>query len=153
MADKKPQPVSFRRPYDGSRVRVWKEFSDPSLTKQAPKDECDINRIVNKFLRTGVVDHLANKQPRYLDCVNVTNYNDAIDIVRNAQSEFEALPAAVRRRFDNDPAAFLAAFDDPALRGELEELGLIEPAPVDDPPQADPPPAPAPRANPEPETE
>lgn len=147
----KSNAVLFRRPYDGERYRVSKIFTKPSLTKQADLESCDINRIVNKFMRTGVVDHLNNKQLRYLDCVNVTNYNDAINIVRNAQEIFDALPAAVRRRFDNDPALFLSAFEDPDMREELSELGLLEPR-AEESPQATPEPV-APRADPDPDPE
>lgn len=134
---------SFRKPYS-SRLRVQQSFSLPSLTKQSFAAECDINLIVDRFRRTGVVDHVSSVQPQYLDCLNVTDYSDAIMAVREADDIFAALPSAVRRRFDNDPSLFLAAFEDPSMRDELTELGLLVAPPVVEseiPPPVEPPPA------------
>lgn len=36
-----------------------------NLTKQSFKDECDVNRIVRQFTKTGIVNHLARGKPQY----------------------------------------------------------------------------------------
>lgn len=43
------------------------EQTTPSLTKQSFKDECDINQIVAKFEKTGLVNHLARGVPQFAD--------------------------------------------------------------------------------------
>ena len=50
-----------------------------------------------------------------------------------AQEQFAALDAAVRSRFDNDPAKFLEFTADPANADEMVKMGLAvaKPAPVD----------------------
>ena len=43
-----------------------------------------------------------------------------------AQDEFEALPAQIRARFDNDPAKLIEFLENSENRPEAEELGLVE---------------------------
>jgi phage internal scaffolding protein len=45
-----------------------------------------------------------------------------------AQDEFEALPAQIRARFDNDPANLIEFLENENNRPEAEELGLVEKA-------------------------
>jgi len=98
---------------------------EPSLTKQSFKDECNINNIVAKFSQTGTCNHVNARNPRYIDCVGVQDYQHALDIVHSAEEQFDALPAKIRAKFDNDPAKLMAYMDDPANAQEAAELGLI----------------------------
>jgi len=47
-----------------------------------------------------------------------------------AEESFASLPSEVRDYFQNDPAAFLEAFQDPNQADKLRELGLIEKLPT-----------------------
>lgn len=47
-----------------------------------------------------------------------------------ADAAFAALPAKVRDHFNNDPAAFLAAFSDKSQEAQLREFGLLKPLPA-----------------------
>lgn len=109
-----------------ARELVKKEFVGPGRTKQSMKDECDINNIVARYKKTGMLSHVAKHEGRYADVSEITDFRDAIDRVRSASEFFMGLPAKVRSHFDNDPAAFLDAVQDPSRRGELEELGLVK---------------------------
>jgi len=100
---------------------------EPTLTKQSFKDECNINNIVAKYMRTGQCTHLNSHKPRYIDCVGVADYQDALAIVAAAQREFDALPAKVRARFANDPCAMVAFVDDPKNLDDAVKLGLLDP--------------------------
>lgn len=115
-------------------------------TKQAFKDECDINTIIKRFLRTGQLD-LANKlEPRYGDCTGI-EFQAACEKVAAAKSLFAELPAALRNRFDNEPAKFLDFVHDDRNIDEARELGLLKPKEAAAPVVATPPePAPAPAA-------
>jgi len=111
------------------RVQIF--FDEPSLTKQSFKDECDINVIMQRFKKVCGSDFL-NRYSGYLngsfgDFSSVTDYRSAIDQIQQARGVFEALPAKVRARFENDPAAFLDFVKNPANRDELVGLGLIDP--------------------------
>ncbi len=122
----------IRKPYDGERVRVLVE-TGPSMTKQAHKDECDINRIMAKYQKTGVITHVSRYSMEYGDATNL-DYQTALNTVLEAQRMFADLPSSVRRRFDEDPAQFLAFVQDPENVEEMRSLGLVdipeEPIPI-----------------------
>lgn len=110
-------------------ARKGLSFSGNGRTKQAHKDECDVNKIVKRFEKTGVLAHTAATQAAYGDFSPI-EYRDAVEIVMKADNAFYELPARVRARFGNDPQAFLEACENPAMRDELEALGLLDKAPV-----------------------
>jgi phage internal scaffolding protein len=98
---------------------------EPTLAQQHYKEECDINTILQKFSITGILPE-APLSPRYGDFSGVGDYHTALNRVIAAQEEFEALPAQIRARFDNDPAKLIEFLDDEANRPEAEQLGLVE---------------------------
>ena len=52
---------------------------------------------------------------------------DAMNIVAQANTMFEELPATVRDKFKNDPGLFLDFVQDPKNGPEMVELGLTDP--------------------------
>lgn len=124
------------------RSRLMQKFDQPSRTKQSFKDECDINKIMKKFERTGMVAHLSKYQGSYADVSGGVDYHTALNTVAAAKEMFLTLPAKVRARFEHDPGAFLDFVGDPANEKEMVEMGLKK-APVA-------PPAPAPAPDPAP---
>lgn len=96
----------------------------PSRTKQAMRDECDINNIMERYQKSGLITHVNRYEGRYEDLTNVVDYGTAFDIVKRAEEMFMTLPSGVRARFLNDPGVFLRFVDDPANAQELVELGL-----------------------------
>jgi phage internal scaffolding protein len=100
---------------------------EPTLAQQHYKDECDINTILQKFSITGILPE-APLSPRYGDFTGIGDYHTALNRVISAQEEFEALPAQIRARFDNDPAKLIEFLDNDANRPEAEELGLVNKA-------------------------
>lgn len=124
--------------------RVTHPSGGKSRTKQADALETDVNKIVARYRNTG---HIPNdgRQPQYGDFSNVGSYLDAMNRVREAQAQFDDLPAHVRAHVDNDPAKFLDMVYDPERRTEWEELGLVEEqTPPDTPPETKPPEPPEP---------
>ncbi len=115
----------------------------PGQTRQAAKDECDVNRIMSKWRATGSITHLNLGKPAYGDYSTSTDYLEAIAIMDDANASFAALPAAVRARMNNNPAELLDFIADPANTEEATALGLIN-AP------ANPVPTPAPEGEPAP---
>lgn len=105
-----------------------KIFKLPSRTKQSFKDECDLNLIMKRFKKVMGADYLSRFQGyvggQFGDFSGVTDYRSAIEQVSQAREVFEALPAKVRARFENDPAQFLDFCHDPANVDEMVELGL-----------------------------
>ena len=108
------------------RLRVPIEEFDEGVTQQCFKDECDINNIVGQFEKTGNPGILSKFQGEYGNATG-PDFHQAMNMVIAARDAFDRLPSRVRKRFNNDPAAFLDFVDEEGNRDELIELGLIEP--------------------------
>lgn len=96
----------------------------PSLTQQQYKDDCDINKILERYARTGELTHMMKRDPAYGDFSKVPDYLDAMGIVLKAQEQFENLDAPIRKRFNNDPAEFLAFATNAENLPEMVKMGL-----------------------------
>jgi phage internal scaffolding protein len=133
MATKeKVDGVPFRTAY-GQKLRVAIATGD-GLTEQNHKDETDINNIVRKYNKTGLIDHLNQFEKQYGDMTGY-DYQDAMNTVAAANTMFEGLPSAIRNQFDNDPAKFINFVDDEANADKLVKMGLAKPkvsTPVDE---------------------
>lgn len=123
------------RTFRGEHLSPGLKCEDKSLAVQASKDECDINTIVKKYLRTGELPGI--RQVVYADISGLTDLQDALNTVIKAEEGFAALPAETRRFFDNDPVKLVEFAQDPANKEKAIELGLVDkPAPVLDKPMA-----------------
>lgn len=91
------------------------------------KNECDINSIMAKYQKTGLIDHVKTHGGSYGDMPELSEFHDAMNIITGANSMFAELPATVRNRFQNDPGEFLDFISDEENRNELVEMGLIAP--------------------------
>lgn len=107
------------------RRRVVTVCHTPSMTKQSMKAECDINGIMKRFEKTGLISHAATREAYFADVSAVPDFASAVDIVRKAEDMFMTLPAKLRAEFDNDAARYVAFCADPANHDRMVELGLI----------------------------
>lgn len=117
--------------------KTGKPVYQPSMTKQSFKDECDINVIVRRAEAAGTMDLLVERarQGVYADLPEPLDYQEAIHQSRAAEAAFMTLPAAVRSRFENDPAQWLAFMGDSANQQEIIDMGLaVDTRPGDPPP-------------------
>lgn len=121
----------IKKAYD-PHDRVQVEFPTPSLAKQSFAGECDINKIMRKFEKTGLISHNNSVAGRYGDFLSAPEYHDACNAVIAADSAFQSLPAKIRERFGNSPASFLDFAQDPENLEEMARMGLAKPpeAPV-----------------------
>lgn len=117
---------------DGS-TKVITENVEPSLAQQSMKDICDINKIMAKYHKTGMITHLAKKRGQYVDLSSVKDYQTSLQTVIDAQAAFMTLPSGVRKKFQNDPQEIIAFLADPKNKQEAIDLGLIEAPAVDTP--------------------
>lgn len=122
------------------------ECLDDSLTVQSDAKDADINTIVERFGLTGMMPQNV-RVPLEEDFTEVFDFRSAMEAMRTAEESFAQLPARVRLRFNNDPAAFVdfcVAEKDGVLVNleEMRKLGLAVPAAP--PPSSPDPPAPAP---------
>ena len=138
--------MNLQHPYTTLRRRVSLEFDpDKGRTRSDMADECDINQIMAKATKTGVVTHVRTHGLHYGDYEGF-DFQHAMQTIREAQEMFMELPARARAMFNNSPEEFLGYVQDPDNREQLERLGLavLEPTP-----EPSPEPAPAPEPGPE----
>lgn len=133
MTNKANPLLKSQRP----RKRLQLHFPNDGLTQQNFQEETDINNIMAKFAKTGLVDHVNKVTGSYGDFTSVQDYQLHLDQVMAANAAFMQLPSAVRRRFDNDPAHLLSFLQDDRNRDEAVKLGLVNP-PATPEPKAEP---------------
>lgn len=107
--------------------------SEPSRTKQSDADAADINKILERYQRTGQLPEMIKSEPRYGDFSDAPSFLEASQIVLLAQTQFENLDAHVRKRFQNDPYQFLDFASNPDNASELVKLGLASEIPSSNP--------------------
>lgn len=106
--------------------------ADVSLTQQSQLQDTDINVIMERALRTGVVP-VSRQAPSYGDFRGITDFRTAMEVVSAAEETFMGLPAAFRARMENDAQRFLAFCEDPGNLPEMAQLGLVPPVEVQEP--------------------
>lgn len=106
-----------------------------SMTQQQFKDESDINNIVDYNMRykdpafitkLTLAGKISQAQPIYGDFSEVQDYRHSLEVMEQAQKQFNALPAKVRARFNNNPADMLAFVENPDNALECVSLGLMQ---------------------------
>lgn len=115
----------FRTAY-GPKLKVPFETTGKTRTRQAMKDECDINVIMRKYERSGLLEHVNRFQGEYGDFAAI-DFQDAMNTVVAATEMFESVPARIRAKFGNDPGAFLEFATDAKNMDEMRSLGLAKP--------------------------
>lgn len=121
-------PLNAYRPHK----RVQSIPVGESRTKQAFKDETDINNILRKHEKGLLVDHLNEHQGNYGDFLDAPDYHTALNRIHEADTAFMTIPAEIRAKFENDPALFLDFVQNPDNLDEMREMGLAKRA-IDQP--------------------
>ena len=126
------QAVRFRTaygPHDADRYDT--PVGEKSMTEQSHKKECDINNIMARYLKTGVLDHVAIHQGNYGDVSDIGSFQESLQRVMDCQQTFDTLPAELRAQFQNDPGLFMDYVLDPENEEGMRELGLLPPSKPD----------------------
>lgn len=95
-----------------------------SRTDQSFLKDTDVNNIMQKYLKTGQITHLAKVSGVFTDVSQIPDLLTAMSQVTKAQQAFELLPAALRKRFGNSPVAMVEFLKDTRNDREAIELGL-----------------------------
>lgn len=118
------QEITFKHRY-GNNPRVQIYFSGNGRTKQSFKDECDINNLMAKYLKTGRMEHVNQALPRF-ECVSEYDFQEAQNLIAQAASMFEDIPSKIRNRFENNPGKLLDWVHDPRNAQEAASLGFLD---------------------------
>lgn len=129
--------MEIRSRYNPGTRDGW-QSTVPSMTQQQFRDEADINYIISMYDSTGVMPTYHGDgqpaQPMFGDFAELPdNAQDVYNQMLAAKADFDSLPLDVRKRFDYDPAAFLAFVDDPNNLDELVAMGLATKTAIQEP--------------------
>lgn len=113
---------------------LYKDDDRVSLTRQEFSDESDINSIMKRFEKTGMLP-ANNTTPKYIDLTGAPqNLQETMNLLNGARDAFMRLPAQVRKEFDNDPIKFTEFAMEKDNLPKLREWGLAEPEKAPDAP-------------------
>ena len=99
------------------------DTGEDAVTQQCFKDECDINILLAKFAVTGQLPENV-RVPQYVDFEEAFDFQSSMNVIRAAEEAFNAMPAEVRDRFQNDPGRFLEFANDASNYEEALKMGL-----------------------------
>lgn len=129
MPSKTTELLGVYRPHP----RIYQPDTGPSRAKQSFAEESEINNIMAKYEKTGLISHAAKHAGAYVDLPAHDEFVDAMNQVATANSMFEELPSGMRSRFRNDPAQFLDFVGNPDNEEAMIEMGLLKaPGPFDE---------------------
>lgn len=127
--------VFIRTPYnyDVMKASIKGGLACPEITRtqQQFAEEADINNIVGKFLKTGLMPQGA-VAPSYAMFEDVFDFQSAQNALIAAEKSFMAVPAEIRKRFDNDPQLYLEFCTDEKNLEEMRTMGLAIPKKKED---------------------
>jgi len=98
--------------------RLVQPIYEDGRTKQAFKDETDINKILHRAQKTGTLSHLQKFEGRYGDFAGFDFFEATLQLTKGREV-FDALPSELRREFNQSPAQFFAYVNNPANKDDL----------------------------------
>lgn len=104
--------------------KVDKDGNIIYVTEQAHKDMCDVNKIIKRYDKTGLISHVSKIEAKIGDLTG-DDFKAMSDQIIEANNMFDKLPSEIRNRFRNNPEELLRFMEDPNNRDEAISLGLI----------------------------
>lgn len=100
--------------------------AEEGKTQQQFKEETDINTIVERF---GLTGHLPENPRMPLSgedfTEGITDFQTAMNAVRQAEEAFMEFPAHIRAEFENNPQKMIAFLENDKNKEKALEMGLI----------------------------
>ncbi len=109
-----------------ARKPVLINCSEPKITDQSYKKQCDINRIVALYKKTGMLPSFQQKHGQYLDTSETPTLMEAFERTQHALEAFQDLPAIVRKAIDNDPLKLAEFVSDSKNKEFLQKHGVLD---------------------------
>ena len=105
------------------------QMIDPKtgLTQQSFKDECDINVLLNHWIKTGVMPSFNQAQPVYGDVSDMLSPQEAANLRIHAQEIYNDLPDDVREKYQHPMDYFEAVLAAEEVEGTMDPLDVIVP--------------------------
>lgn len=134
--------MNFRSKFAGEKVSpIARPPSGKSKMQQHLVADTDINNILAKYRKTGVLTAVMDARKRFGDFTQIKDVAEAMNVTAQAKAVFERLPSELRDEFKNSIPGFFDYIQDPKNLDRCIELGIYDkpaptPSPVD--PPADP---------------
>lgn len=118
--------MKFYTRFDRPKKDFGFQTEGESMTRQSEADSCDINKIMERFDRTGQLPISVKAPPLYGDA-RIVDFQTAKQIVIDAQNAFSELSAEARKYFNHDPQNLLNALSDASEESAktLLKLGIL----------------------------
>ncbi|AXL15083.1 internal scaffolding protein [Microviridae sp.] len=102
-------------------------LSDPFQTRveQSYGESLNINHLLKPAIDKGLLRHSVQFEGEY-DDIPVGDFQEAQYIVAKGKSMFEALPSAIRNKFEGNPEKFMAFVQNPENRPWLRKQGMLK---------------------------
>lgn len=119
--------MRFKTIFDTYEEKQGIIFKEPTMTVQSEKDNCDINVIMNRYATCGtpLPYRTDGVQPVYADVSELGDYMENFQRCKQAEEMFNALPSALRKELDNNPANLIPFIQDKKNESRCIEYGLI----------------------------
>ncbi len=99
-------------------------FGEPTMTPQNFAAEVDINNIVKRAISTQDYSVLQPvDRQHFFDTSDFTDYHSTLDTLNTVSEDFQGLPSAIRRRFNDDVSAYVSFMSNP----ENFKFGVVSP--------------------------
>lgn len=138
--------TQFRTAY-GPKLKLQTINDKPSMTKQSLKDDADVNKIIKRYNKTGVLPNM-NKLEAVYGEITSQDLQEALNKVDASFEAFSEVPSDIRAQFGNDAGAFIDFATNPENLKQMQAWKLAPPPP--DPIEPTPTPEPTPEPTPAP---
>lgn len=118
-------PITIRSAYtkrQPSKTNI-KDFGE-SLAVQEQKESTDINNILKRFDKTGLIDHVNQNEAQYGEFAQYDLHHH-MNTVAKIQSTFNELPATVKKQFNNSPQEWIEHLANPQNVEDMKD-GVID---------------------------
>jgi len=116
--------IPFTTAY-GAKLKVQSINNDPSMTKQSLKDDADVNKIIKRYNKTGVLPNM-NKLEAVYGEITSQDLQDAINKVDASYEAFAEVPAPIRALFNNNAGDFIDYATNPQNIKQMTNWGLAK---------------------------
>lgn len=129
--------MRFKTIFDTYEEKQGIIFKEPTMTIQSEKDNCDINVIMNRYATCGtpLPYRTDGVEPVYADVSELGDYMENFQRCKQAEEMFNALPSALRKELDNNPANLIPFIQNKENESRCIEYGLIN-KPIMEAPEA-----------------
>jgi hypothetical protein len=105
--------------------RLRKRNRNNDVTQQSFERETNINTIMSRYQNKVANIPKPDNPMFYGDFSEVSDFLTCHNAVMSARNKFNQLPVEIRKKFNNQPAAFLKFVQDPKNIEECVQLGIL----------------------------